>query len=66
MAVAGDNHLKVEKIEHNGRKIVKIEHLDGERRIEEIARLLGGENAIDLNDNSQYKYAEDLLSLGIK
>lgn len=42
VAVA-DHHLAVRKFEKSGRTVVEVETLKGEARLEEIARMLGGE-----------------------
>lgn len=65
MAVAGDCHLYVEKVELDDRKIVSVTQVSGAERIEEVARLLGGQKATDSEGKSQFKYAEDLLSSSI-
>jgi DNA repair protein RecN (Recombination protein N) len=38
-----DHHLAVRKLEKGGRTVVRVEELAGEARLEEIARMLGGE-----------------------
>lgn len=38
-----DNHFRVTKEEHDGRTVTRIEKLDRKGRIEELARMLGGE-----------------------
>ncbi len=65
MAVAGDCHLYVEKIELDDRKIVSVTQVSGAERIEEVARLLGGQQVMDSEGKSQFKYAKDLLSSSI-
>jgi len=65
MAVAGDCHLYVEKVELEDRKVVSVTKVSGAERIEEVARLLGGQQVTDPEGKSQFKYAEDLLSSSI-
>jgi DNA repair protein RecN (Recombination protein N) len=36
-------HFRVEKVEHDGRAVTRVERLDGEAREREIARMLSGE-----------------------
>lgn len=43
IAVRADNHIKVEKVLHDGRTFTQVETVDGEHRVEEIARMLSGE-----------------------
>jgi len=52
----GDEHIYIEKKEDGGKTYTKVKTLDGEERIREIARLLGGE------EESKYalKHAEEM------
>ena len=43
IAVRADNHIKVEKVQRDGRTFTQVETVDGEKRVEEIARMLSGE-----------------------
>ena len=43
ICAVADHHLAVRKFEKSGRTVVQVETLDGEARLEEIARMLGGE-----------------------
>jgi DNA repair protein RecN (Recombination protein N) len=36
-------HLRVEKAQHSGRAVTRVTQLDGEERVREIARMLGGD-----------------------
>ncbi|MCP4145083.1 MAG: AAA family ATPase [bacterium] len=65
MAVAGDYHLQVEKVELADRKVVSVTQVSGDDRVVEVARLLGGQKVTDSEGKSQFKYAEDLLSSSI-
>lgn len=44
IACFADHHFKISKHLHDGRTVTRIEALDATRRVEEIARMLGGEN----------------------
>jgi len=43
--VFGDRHLVVTKAVSGGRTLSAIREIDGDERVREIARMLGGENA---------------------
>ncbi len=47
IASLSDNHIYVDKIVKNNKTYTKIEILNGEERIKEIARMLGGNENID-------------------
>ena len=42
IAVYADDHLRIEKAEHEGRTVTDIEQLDDEQRRHELAQMLGG------------------------
>jgi len=44
VAVYGMQHFAVHKVEQGGRTVSDVESIDGERRVEEIARMLGGKH----------------------
>lgn len=44
VAAQGEAHFKVEKSVEKGRTLTKLENLSGKSRIQEIARMLGGQN----------------------
>lgn len=44
VAVYGIQHFAVHKVEQGGRTVSDVESIDGERRVEEIARMLGGKH----------------------
>jgi DNA repair protein RecN (Recombination protein N) len=44
VAAQGEAHYKVEKSVEKGRTLTKLENLSGKNRIQEIARMLGGQN----------------------
>ncbi len=56
VAIWADNHMKVSKIVEENRTITVLENLKGERRVKEIARMLGGEEY-----ESAIKHAKELL-----
>ena len=58
-AVYGDRHLVVSKVVSGGRTRTGISEVDGEDRISEIARMLGGEKLTTV----VRKHAEELLQL---
>ena len=44
VAAQGEAHFKVEKRVEKGRTLTKLENLSGKNRVQEIARMLGGQN----------------------
>ena len=58
-AVYGDRHLVVSKAVSGGRTRTRISEVEGEDRVSEIARMLGGENLTTV----VRKHAEELLQL---
>ncbi len=44
VAAQGEAHFKVEKSVEKGRTLTKLENLSGKSRVQEIARMLGGQN----------------------
>ncbi|PIE76159.1 hypothetical protein CSA17_03685 [bacterium DOLJORAL78_65_58] len=61
VAAHGRDHLKVTKQVTGGRTSVLVRRLDGEDRIEELARLLGGESGTGGDRAAQRAYARQLL-----
>lgn len=61
VAAHGQDHLKVAKHVSGGRTSVSVRKLDGEARIEEVARLLGGETGSGGDRDAQRAYARQLL-----
>ncbi|MCQ2454642.1 MAG: DNA repair protein RecN [Clostridia bacterium] len=57
IACCGDNHLKIEKTAQNGRTYTKVNPLDYEDRIVEIARIMSG---TEITENL-YNSAKELL-----
>ena len=55
IASQADHHFHVYKEEKSGRTVTRVEKLDEKERVDEIARMLGGETAISR------KHAEELL-----
>jgi DNA repair protein RecN (Recombination protein N) len=43
IAVFADNHLQVDKNTVDGRTVTVVHHVDGEKRVREIARMLAGD-----------------------
>ncbi len=62
VAAMGEGHLQVRKSVHDGRTTVTVEPLEGVRRVEELARLLGGEQGSGEDRKAQLAYAKQLLS----
>jgi DNA repair ATPase RecN len=60
----GQGHLQVRKSVQGGRTTVTVEPLDGVRRVDELARLLGGEQGSGENREAQLAYASRLLAEG--
>jgi DNA repair protein RecN (Recombination protein N) len=56
-AVYGDRHLVVSKVVSGGRTRTRIRAVDGEARVKEIARMLGGERSTSV----VMKHAEEML-----
>ena len=59
-AVYGERHLVVSKRVEGGRTLTGIEQVEGAKRVEEIARMLGGVNLTSVTR----KHAEELLNYG--
>ena len=57
IAAMADTHFSVEKGEKKGRTFTKVERLDREGRVDELARLIGGASVTDVLRRS----AEELL-----
>ena len=47
IAALGDTHFRVSKRAAGGRTTARVERLEGDARVEEIARMAGGENVTD-------------------
>ncbi len=62
LAVYGDAHLCAAKAERDGRTVLTVTPLEGEARVAEIARLLGGEGAGAAAAPVRRSYAEALLA----
>ena len=60
LASRADAHLLVEKSQSAGTTVTTVRGLDGEERVEEIARMLGG----DPESETSRKHAQELLSAG--
>jgi len=48
IAALADHHYRVEKVVRDGRTFTAIERLDGEARVDELARMLGGKTVSDI------------------
>jgi DNA repair protein RecN (Recombination protein N) len=57
IAAFADAHFRVDKRRQGGRTVTRIQRLDGQRRIEELARMLGGSRVTA----TARKHAEQLL-----
>ncbi len=57
IAARGDNHYQVSKFTEDGRTFTRIIKLEGEERIQEIARMLGGETLTGIT----LQHARELL-----
>ena len=62
LAAAADNHLLIEKNTENGRTFTRVESLDYEGRINEIARIMSG---TEITQNL-YNSAKELLDRSFK
>jgi DNA repair protein RecN (Recombination protein N) len=57
VAAQGDHHLRVSKQARNGATLSRIEALDQQARVEEVARMLGG---VDITEKTRAHAAEML------
>jgi DNA repair protein RecN (Recombination protein N) len=57
IAARADAHLRVEKVEQNGRVATRLVRLEDEARVEELARMLGGDPESDVS----LRHARELL-----
>ncbi len=57
IAARADAHLRVEKVEQNGRVATRLIRLEDEARVEELARMLGGDPESDVS----LRHARELL-----
>ena len=57
IAARADAHLRVEKVEQTGRAATRLVHLEDEARVEELARMLGGDPESDVS----LRHARELL-----
>jgi DNA repair protein RecN (Recombination protein N) len=57
IAAHADNHLKVHKLERSGRTVTEVTRVEGDARVEEIARMLAG----DRTGAASRNHAEELL-----
>lgn len=63
LAAAADNHFKIKKTENGERTVTTADELDSEQRIEEIARIIDGDN---ITDASRTHAREMLMQYGGK
>jgi DNA repair protein RecN (Recombination protein N) len=61
IAAAADEHISIDKKTVNNATVIEIEHLDAERKINEIARMLSG-HITELS----VKHAKELLSITVR
>lgn len=59
IAAMADSHYLISKSEQNGRTYTQVTPLDTNGRVEELARIIGG----DHNGTAAYDYAKELLKL---
>lgn len=59
IAAMADSHYLISKSEQNGRTYTQVTPLDTNGRVEELARIIGG----DQNGTAAYDYAKELLKL---
>ena len=57
IAARADNHIRVQKVERNGRTLTDAEPVEGEARVDEIARMLAG----DRTGSASRNHAVELL-----
>jgi DNA repair protein RecN (Recombination protein N) len=60
IAARGQRHFRVAKFQAGGRTKIAVDRLDSERRVEEIARMAGGE----VISEATRRHARSLLSAG--
>lgn len=60
IAAMGDQHLLIKKSVEDGRTYTRVSPLDGERRVRELARIIGGEPVTPATMNS----AQEMLERG--
>ena len=60
IAARGQHHFRVAKFESTGRTMIAVDPLDQKRRVEEIARMAGGE----VISEATRRHARSLLSAG--
>ncbi|MSR23014.1 MAG: DNA repair protein RecN [Gemmatimonadetes bacterium] len=58
LASRGQRHLHVEKVERDGKALATVQSLDGEGRVRELARMLGG----DPDSKTSRDHARELLA----
>ena len=59
VAAYANNHLKIEKSVIGGRTYTSVKSLDHKQRVEELARIISGENLTSIS----LKNAEEMLSI---
>ncbi len=57
IAAAGDNHLLISKSSSNGATFTKVEKIDGDQRVKEIARIMSGSKMTE----NLYNSAKELI-----
>lgn len=60
LACYGDTHLKVDKVLSDGRTVTRVEVLDGEGRVHELAAMIGGPAGKARQRSAQVMYEETL------
>ncbi len=62
IAARADHHLRVEKLEADGRAATRLTELTGEERVRELARMLGG----DPDSAASLEHARELLGVAAR
>jgi len=60
VAARAASHFKIEKIERDGRTVTEVRRLSADQRVDEIARMLGGQTVTE----SALSHARELLAKG--
>ncbi len=63
IAVMADNHLLIEKTRNGGSTFTNVSHIEGEQRVSEIARILGGEHITETTLNNAAEQLEGRESI---
>jgi DNA repair protein RecN (Recombination protein N) len=64
LACYGDVHLRVEKVEQEGRTVTRVTDLEGEARVDELAQMLGGPAGAARQQSAREMLAESRVIRG--